>query len=142
MITRKTVDQYEAGEALEPYEFQVTPELNQRYLDAVEDHHPRYVEGDDGDGPMVHPGFLLNQSNSTKSPSHALPEGVADIHAKDEVEFLAPGRVGKTFRVNWKMLEKYVKRERHYWVIECVIVDDDGVAVLRKIATETFSRRR
>jgi hypothetical protein len=50
--------------------------------------------------------------------------------------------VGKTCRVNWKMFEKYVKRERHYWVIECVIVDEDGLAVLRKVATETFSRRR
>ena len=47
MITRKTVDQYEAGEALEPYEFQVTPELNQRYLDAVEDQRGGHQRGAD-----------------------------------------------------------------------------------------------
>ena len=142
MTTRKTVDQYEIGEEFEPFEFTVTPEFNQRFIDAVEDDDPRYVEGGDGGGPLVHPGLFLNQTNSTRSPSYFLPEGVAGIHAKDEVEFLAPGRVGKTFRVNWKMLEKYMKRERRYWVIECTIVDEDGLAVLRKIATETFSRRR
>ncbi len=142
MTTRKTVDQYEVGEELEPYEFHVSPELNRRYLDAVEDHHPRYVEGG-GDGvPLVHPSLFLNQSNPTRSPSHILPDGVAAIHAKDEVEFLAPGRVGKTFRVHWKVLDKYLKRGREYRVIDCVVVDEDGVTILRKKLTTTFSRRR
>jgi acyl dehydratase len=142
MTTRKTADQYEVGEEFEPFEFQVTPEFNRRFIDAVEDHDPRYVEGGDGGGPVVHPGLFLNQPNSTRSPSYFLPEGVAGIHAKDEVEFLAPGRVGKTFRANWKVVDKYSKRGREYNVIECVVVDEDGVTIMRKKMTTTPTGRK
>jgi acyl dehydratase len=142
MTTRKTVDQHEIGEEFEPFEFKVTPEFNQRFIDAVVDHDPRYVEGGGGGGPLVHPGLFLNQTNSTRSPSYFLPKGVAGIHAKDEVEFLAPGRVGKTFRANWKMADKYLRRGREYKVIECVVVDEDGVTIMRKRMTTTNSRRK
>ena len=142
MAVRKTIDQYEVGEELEPNEFHVSEEFNQRYLDALEDHHPRYVQGGDTGGPMVHPGILLNQSNSTRSPSHLLPDGWAAIHSKEEVEFLAPARVGKTFRVHWKLLDKYVKRGRDFTVTECLIVDEDGVTVVHRKMTGTISQRR
>jgi acyl dehydratase len=142
MTTRKTLDQYEVGEELEPFEFKVTPEFNRRFIDAVEDHDPRYVLGGEGGGPVVHPGLFLNQTNSTRSPSYSLPEGVAGIHAKDEVEFFALGRVGKTFRANWKVVDKYSKRGREYNVIECVVVDEDGVTIMRKKMTTTPSGRK
>ena len=34
------------GEEFELYEFCVTPEFNQQYLEVVEDYHPRYLQGD------------------------------------------------------------------------------------------------
>ena len=142
MTTRKSLDEYEVGEELEPFVFKVTPEFNQRFIDAVEDDDPRYTEGGDGGGPVVHPGLFLNQTNSTRSPSYFLPAGVAGIHAKDEVEFLAPGRVGKTFQANWKVAEKYSRRGREYKVIECVVVDEDGVTIMRKKMTTTNTGRK
>jgi acyl dehydratase len=141
MTTRKTVDQYAIGEEFEPFEFTVTPEFNQRFIDAVEDDDPRYVEGGDGGGPLVHPGLFLNQTNSTRSPSYFLPEGVAGIHARDEVEFLTPGRVGQTFRVTWKMAGNYEKRGRIFRFIECVVVDENGVTIMRKKLTTTYTKR-
>jgi|TARA_Y100000031_G_C8093455_1_gene325270 acyl dehydratase len=142
MTTRKTLDQYEVGEELEPFVFKVTPEFNQRFIDAVEEDDPRYTEGADGGGPIVHPGLFLNQTNSTRSPSYFLPEGVAGIHAKDEVEFFAPGRVGKTFTANWKVADCYEKRGRVFRVIDCVVVDEDGVTIMRKKMTTTSSSRK
>lgn len=138
MPSQKTVNQFDVGDELEPGEIDVSAESNRRYCEALEDHNPRYFEGSDGHGPWVHPGLHLNQSNPTKSASHVLPEGMANVHAKDEVEFFAPGRVGKKFRLYWKVLEKYTKRGRQYMVFRCQVVDEDGIHILRRRMTSTF----
>lgn len=138
----RTIDAFEAGDELAPYELHVSRELNLRYVHALEDEHPRYVEGNPGKAPWVHPGLLLNHSNPTRSASHVLPDGMANIHAKDEVEFFRPGRVGETFRIYWKVVEKYEKRGRNYMIFECRVVGEDGAEVLRRRMTSTFSRGR
>jgi len=53
----------------EPFEFLLTPELNQQYLFAAEDFHPRYFQETEIGSPIGHPGLLLNMSNATRSPS-------------------------------------------------------------------------
>src|SRR5437660_12321084 len=81
------------GAELAPLTVTVTPELNQQFLYAMEDFHPRYIEESE-DGPLAHPGLLLLLSFPSKSPSFHLPEGWASIHAADEVTFLYHARVG------------------------------------------------
>ena len=51
---------------------------------------------------------------------------------EEEVEFLNPGKVGKKFRVTWKVVEEYEKRDKLYTVIEGLIVDEDGREILRR----------
>ncbi|GAG74835.1 unnamed protein product, partial [marine sediment metagenome] len=63
---------------------------------------------------------------------------MAAVHAKEEVEYLDPGRVGKTFRVHWKVVDTYEKRGRPYQVKEALIVDEDGVEILRRRTTDTY----
>ena len=128
----KEQNQVSLGGPFEPYTFQVTPELNEQYLFAVQDYDLRYLESTDKDPPVVHPGLLLNQSNLTRSPSFGLRAGMAGVHAKEEVEFLNPGRVGKQFRVTWKVVEEYEKRDKLYTVIEALIVDEDGREIMRR----------
>jgi len=119
-------------EPFEPFEFHVTPEFNEQYLFAAEDYHPRYLGETDTGPPLVHPGLLLNQSNVTRSPSFSLRGWMAGIHAAEEVEFINPARVGKRFRVTWKVLEEYEKRGRHYTVIEALVAEEDGLEILRR----------
>jgi len=138
MTERKRADRLGVGEEFEPYEFLVTPVFNKQYLDAQEDHHPRYLQDTDFGPPIVHPGLLINHSNFTRSPSCYLPPGMAAVHAKDEVEFLSPGRVGKTFRVTWKVIDVYEKRGRPYQVSEILISDEDGVEIMRRRLNATY----
>jgi len=138
MADRKKADEVGVGEEFEPYEFRVTPEFNQQYLEAEEDHHPRYLQETEAGPAIVYPGLLINHSNVTRSPSFYLPPAMAAVHAKEEVEYLNPGRVGKTFRVYWKVVDTYEKRGRAYQVKEALIVDEDGVEILRRRITDTY----
>ena len=138
MAEKKRADQVGVGEEFEPYEFPVTTEFNQQYLEAVEDYHPRYLQETDLGPPIVHPALLICQSNVTWSPSFHLPPGMAAVHAKEQVEYLNPGRVGKSFRVYWKVVDTYEKRGRPYQVKEVSVVDEDGVEILRRMITDTY----
>lgn len=63
---------------------------------------------------------------------------MAAVHAKEDVEYLNPGRVGKSFMVSWKVIDTYEKRGRPYQVKETLIVDEDGVEILRRRITDTY----
>jgi hypothetical protein len=119
-------------EPFEPFEFHVTPEFNEQYLYALQDYHPGYLMETDSGPPLVHPGLLLNQSNVTRSPSFQSQGEKAGIHAAEEVEFINPAKVGKRFKVTWKVLEEYEKRGRRYTVFEALVVDEDGLEILRR----------
>lgn len=138
MDEKKRADQIGVGEEFEPYEFSVTPEFNQQYLEAVEDHHLRYSQSTGYGPPIVNPSLLVAQSNVTRSPSFYLPYGMAAVHAKEEVEYLNPGRVGKSFTVHWKVVDTYEKRGRPYQVKETLIVDEDGIEILKRTITDTY----
>ena len=138
MAEKKRADQFQVGEEFEPFEFRVTMEFNQQYLEAVEDYHPRYSEKTDVGPPIVNPSLLVVQSNVTRSPSFYLPYGMAAVHAKEEVEYLNPGRVGKSFTVHWKVVDVYEKRGRSYQVKETLVVDEDGIEILKRIITDTY----
>lgn len=131
MAEKRRADQVGVGEEFVPYEFRVTTELNQQYLRAVGDYHSRYLQ-------IVHPALLIAQSNVTRSPSFYLPSGVAAVHAKEQVEYLNSGRVGKTFRVCWRVVDVYEKRGRQYQVKEALITDEDGIEILRRRITDTY----
>jgi len=118
---------------LEPIEFLVTPELNQQYLFAEEDFHPRYIEETEIGPPIVHPGLLLNMSNPTRSPSFASDIGPVGIHSRDEAFFLHPARVGKRVRVTWKQGEPYVKRDHYYKVFQTHVVEEGGLMIMKRI---------
>ena len=138
MAEKKRADQFGVGEAFEPLEFRVTPEFNQQYLEAVEDCHPRYLQETEVGPPIVHPALLINYSSVTRSPSFYLPPGMAAVVAKDEIEYLNPAWVGKSLRVHWQVIDTYTKRDRPYQVTEIVVVDEDGVEILRRRMNCTY----
>jgi hypothetical protein len=135
----KRADQMEVGDEFEPLEYLVTPELNQQYLFAEEDYHPRYLEEGEWGAPMVHSGLLLNMSNNTRSPSFYLPPGWAEVQAVESTEYLNPARVGKKIRVTWKVVETFEKRGRPWHVLDILVVDEDGTEIMRRKMTNTFA---
>ncbi|HEU5228431.1 MAG TPA: MaoC family dehydratase [Ktedonobacteraceae bacterium] len=130
--------QLKAGAELSPLTVKVTTELNQQFLYAMEDFHPRYIDGSK-DGPLAHPGLLLLISFPSKSPSFHLPEGWASIHAADEVQFLHPARVGSTLLIRWKVVKVWEKRGRQYCETETWIVDDQGHDILSRKVSLTYT---
>jgi acyl dehydratase len=139
-----TSDSARAGGAtgrqhLEPFEFVVTPELNQQYLYAMEDFHSWYLEETEFGPPIDHPAMLLNMSNSTRSPSYSQPAGRAGFHTRDETFFYTPARVGKKLRVTWEALDGYEKRGRLYSVNKISMVDQDGLEILRRFSHGTVA---
>lgn len=117
-----------------PLEFLLTPELNQQYLFAEEDFHPRYIEETEIGPPIAHPGLLLNMSNPTRSPSFTLDIGPAGIHSRDETFFFRPARVGKKIKVTWEHGEPYIKRDRYYQVFKTSVVEEDGIVIMKRLS--------
>ncbi len=123
----------------EPLEYLVTPELNHQFLHAEEDYTQCYIEGIDDCDPVVHPALLLNWSNDTRSPSYKAASLQSDkeiwatIHTRDETFFINPARVGKKIKVTWRPVGIYEKRGRPYSVSEILVVDEDGMEILRRI---------
>jgi acyl dehydratase len=126
---------------LEPYEFVVSPAMNAAYLEAEEGHHLRYVRGVHGQPAIVHPGLLLNHSNSTRSPTYRVGAEEADLHAKDETRFINPAFVGKRLRVTWSPGDAFEKRGRIHSVTETMMVDEDGREILRRRLISTKASR-
>ena len=126
------------GYEFEPYEVLVTAELNQQYLYAQEDYHPRYWLSSGGGLPMVHPALLLHVSNNTHSPSFHLPPGVANLQTAEETTFLNQCRVGSRLKVTWVVLDRSERRGRTYETRLARVVDQDGVEILRRTLTGTF----
>ena len=141
MPEKRSAHLMEVGEEFEPLEFLVTPELNQQYLYAAEDFHPRYIEKSEAGPPLVHPGLLLNMSNNTRSPSFHLPPGWAEIHAAESTEFLNPAKVGKRIRVTWKVIEAYEKRGRPWHVVDILVVDEDEAEIMRRKMVNTYASK-
>ncbi len=139
MAEKKSAHLMKVGEEYEPLEFVVTPEMNQQYLFAEEDFHPRYIEGTEGKPPLVHSGLLLNMSNNTRSPSFYLPPGWGEVHSGEDTEYLNYPRVGKRFKVTWKVIEVYEKRGKPWQVLDVLIVDEDGLPIIRRKMTSTFA---
>ena len=87
----KYAHELQSGEQYEPLEFAVTPDLNQQFLYAVEDFNPLYLEGRDGNPPLVHPVLLMHMSPRTRSPSYRQAPGMGSAFARDRSTYMNPG---------------------------------------------------
>ena len=126
------------GDVYEPLDIVIGAELNQQILFAQETYEPRYVRGRDDRPATVSPALLLQLAANTKSPSFKLAEGTGSVLAEASTEFLHPAYVGERLRISWRVTDAYEKRERHYYVMEALIENDDSVAVLRRDLHLTF----
>jgi hypothetical protein len=138
MFAKKDVVNLRKLITYDPWVFTVTPEYNEQYLYAGQEYDRRYFD-DTGLGPaLVCPGLILNQSLLTRSPSFHLMERMASVHSSDELEWVNPPRVGKTFTVNWSFDNVYEKRGKTFSSVVATITDQDNNVILRRTAHGIF----
>lgn len=134
----KYAHEMQSGDEYEPLEFEVTPDLNQQFLYAVEDFNPVFLEDMDGKPPLVHPVLLMHMSPRTRSPSYRQAPGMGSAFARDRSTYLGPAYVGSRLRVTWRVEKTYEQRGKIYQDYVAQVQDQNGNPVLRRELSSTF----
>jgi len=134
-VNKTNIAFLEVGDEFQPLEIHITSQLNEQCLFAEADFNERYIHESSYGRPLVHPGLLLNLSNFTQSPSYYAPPGTHQMHAGDEVRFVAPAFVDDTFTFTYRVVNVYEKRGRTWHDTEVNVTDQNGRLVLTRVAS-------
>jgi len=115
---------------------EITPELAQRYSEAVEDNNSWY-RGDSAFGAAVAPALLLH-SEVYRTLDWYLPRIYGNLHARQEWELFQPMMVGDSVTTRSVLIDRYVKRNREYVVNEVTCFGDDGRTLNRGRTHQSF----
>ena len=96
-------------------EIEITPEMVQHYADSVQDYNPWYF-GDSPFGGPVAPALLLHSEVYRTLDWYLSIFG--NLHARQEFELFAPMMVGDTIATRRQVIDRYIKRDREYVVME------------------------
>lgn len=137
-------EEIEIGQCLGSYDYRLTPSRILRHIEAAEDNHPWYGQTSPFGGAFVSPAVCANDMFMLpgflrdiygQAADGALTNRATFFHTKTELDFLTPARPNKIIRVSGKVVNKYVKRERCWVVLESLSVDEDGKEILRNRST-------
>ena len=128
MVELKTLAEAKVGEEFGTVEYVVTPEMVERFEKGV-DNPAVWLDPPSNRGARLNPTVCDRDGSRVYQTKYVPPLGI--LHAKQEYEYLNPPRVGKKVRVKGKVVDRYVKKEREYTVVESVSVDEDGVEIIR-----------
>ncbi len=123
------IDKLELGKELPEMKVAYDENMQGRFLVALKEENPWYYSESPWGVPITyHP--LLDDA-PMEAAMHCYQYPFSFVHAKQETEFLNPLPLGKPARIFTKIVDKYVKRDKGYIVIESLIVDEDGVQIMR-----------
>jgi len=120
------------GDVFPQFNFTITEEMADKYLNTIEDAHAAFRTAD-GTGKRLVPSTILSlftfgaYKNFIESPAGCL-------HAKQEYEFLRPVHIGDTMVVRSKIVDKYVKNGRNF-VIFSTEAQKEHELVLKSLMT-------
>jgi len=124
-------DGFEVGEIVPPSAISITQDMVERYMTALDQHHPWFTGPSPFGGPIVPPTLLATYlGQRIFSNLFDAPRGTA-LHAKQSMQFLAPQRVGETYTADGVISAKFEKRGKRYMGIDAEIRDSAGWPVLR-----------
>jgi acyl dehydratase len=119
-------------------DFEVTRELIDNYIASTGDDHPWY-HGDSPLGGALAPALLLHSAAFRTSRDWYLPNLYGNLHARQEWQGFAPLRAGDKLRSRIVVVDRYVKRDRDYVVIECPLgLASTGQIVQRSRTHQSF----
>jgi len=114
---------------------EITPELVAHYASAVQDQNPWYF-GDSPFGGSVAPALILHSEVYHTIDWYLSYFG--NLHARQEWEIFAPIMVGDTVTARRQIVERYLKRDREYVVMEVGCYDDEGRLLNRGRTHQSF----
>ena len=104
-------------------EYEITPDLIERYIAGTGDDNPWYRGRSPLGGPVA-PALIVH-SAVFHTHSWYLPNLYGNLHARQEFDFFAPVMVGERLHSRSVIVERYTKRDREYVVNETLIFDSD-----------------
>ncbi len=127
------------GEKLGQKEILITDEMILACANAIESNHSWYFEDFPLGGRIAPPTIFDNDTLRILDENY---ERFGSIHAKQAWEFKNPARLGKKATFTVRLIDKYIKRERNYIVMELVAMDEDGLEICRGRHTSLMSLKR
>src|ERR1700754_3058899 len=132
-------DRLQVGEVLGTRDLTITREMIATCADAIESRHPWYREDSPFGGPVAPPTIFDNESLRMLDEQYAR---FGSIHAKQAWEFVRPARLGDRVTLRVAIVEKYVRRERPYLVMELTAVNAGGDLICRSRHTSLMTLAR
>jgi acyl dehydratase len=117
-------------------QYEVTPDLIERYIAGTGDDNPWYRGTSPFGGPVA-PALIVH-SAVFHTHSWYLPNVFGNLHARQEFDFLAPVMVGERLHSRSVIVDRYVKRDREYVVNETLIFNASGRVVTRGRTHQSF----
>ena len=132
-------DTIHIGEVLGVREVRITDEMIRTCAQAIESSHPWYFEDSPYGGRIAPPTIFDNDTLRMLDEQY---ERFGSIHAKQAWEFFYPARLGKKVMLTVRVVDKYVRRNRPYLVMELVAVDEDGLTLCRSTHTSLMTLQK
>ena len=117
-------------------EYEITPDVVERYIAGTGDDNPWY-RGRSALGGPVAPALIVH-SAVFHTLDWYLPNLYGNLHARQEFDFLAPVMVGERVHSRSVIVDRYTKRDRDYVVNETLIFDSSGRMVTRGRTHQSF----
>lgn len=136
MKKKFSYESIQVGEELGRKEILITDEMIRAGAGAIESTHPWYFEDSPFGGRIAPPTIFDNDTLRMLDENY---ERFGSIHAKQAWEFKNPARLGKKVTVTVRLVDKYVKRDRPWIVMELLVVDEDGLEICRGRHTSLMS---
>ena len=133
-MTTRTDEKY-VGRYYGERRIEITPDLVAHYASAVQDQNPWYFGASPFGGPVA-PALILHSEVYHTIDWYLSYFG--NLHARQEFEFFAPIMVGDTVTARRQIVERYLKRDREYVVLEVGCYDDDGRLLNRGRTHQSF----
>ena len=118
----------EIGDEYEATDFVVTEEMLDRHTWSNDDYNPWYLDDSPFGGRIAPPNFLIPQTTAMFY-GHYKSHGA--LHTKEEYEYINPVKIGQKLRMTGKLVNKYHRRGRDYFVSEFLVMDEDGKELVR-----------
>jgi hypothetical protein len=115
--------QAKVGDELGFREVVIKRALVERIAWANDDYNPWYMERSPWGGRLITPASL-------GLGYYAYPPG-GSLFAKEEFEYLKPVKVGQKYRITGRLVERYARKGRDFFVAGFSVTDKNGVEVMR-----------
>ena len=132
-------DTIQVGETLGRKDVVITDAMIRTCARAIESDHPWYFGPSPYGAPVAPPTIFDNDSLRMLDEQY---ERFGSIHAKQSWEFLRPVRLGERVTLRVAIVDKFVRRDRPYLVMELTAADHAGRLYCRSLHTSLMTLHR